>query len=139
MTEASARPMVRSEPPALALESITCTFPAAARDDQPYTAVREASSPGDKEMGREDEPVHKRLESSRFQEIPVRVELVVRFDVAKVPAATGGLAPRVKLCEPDSLTGPSFPSGLSTSSTLNVLGWLLAWKAISTLNPPAVR
>ena len=43
MTEASARPMVRSEPPALALESITCTFPAAARDDQPYTAVREAS------------------------------------------------------------------------------------------------
>jgi NitT/TauT family transport system ATP-binding protein len=41
--ETSARPIVRSEPPALALESITCTFPPAARNDPPYLAVREAS------------------------------------------------------------------------------------------------
>ncbi len=52
------------------------------------TAVREAATPGDKETGREDEAHHKRLESSRFQEIPVRVELVVRFDVAS-PGSNG--------------------------------------------------
>jgi uncharacterized protein YggE len=53
------------------------------------TAVREAASPGDKETGREDEPHQKRLESTRFQEIPVRVELVVRFEVSAVPGANG--------------------------------------------------
>jgi uncharacterized protein len=53
------------------------------------TAVREASSPGDKEMAQDDEAPRKRLESSRFQEIPVRVELVVRFDVVPIPGANG--------------------------------------------------
>lgn len=61
------------------------------------TAVREASSPGDRVTGMgmgmgqgdEEEQHHKRLESSRFQEIPVRVELVVRFDVTAIPAANG--------------------------------------------------
>jgi uncharacterized protein len=62
------------------------------------TAVREASSPGDRATGmgmgfgqgdEEEQQHHKRLESSRFQEIPVRVELVVRFDVAATPAANG--------------------------------------------------
>lgn len=53
------------------------------------TAARETSTPGVREMGQEDEEHHKRLESSRFQEIPVRVELVVRFDVAPNPAVNG--------------------------------------------------
>jgi uncharacterized protein len=44
------------------------------------TAVREVSSPGPKETGQEDDVPQKRLEASRFQEIPVRVELMVRFD-----------------------------------------------------------
>ena len=55
----------------------------------PVTAVRETSSPGDKVQGNDDERDHKRLESSRFQEIPVRVELVVRFDVAPTPGDNG--------------------------------------------------
>jgi uncharacterized protein YggE len=61
----------------------------------PITAVREASSPGDRSAapGQDDEPPRKRLESSRFQEIPVRVELVVRFDVAG-PASNGRNADR---------------------------------------------
>jgi uncharacterized protein YggE len=69
------------------------------------TAVREASLPGDKATGtamgfmygygmgsgteQDDETPHKRLEASRFQAIPVRVELVVRFDVTANPAANG--------------------------------------------------
>lgn len=48
----------------------------------PVTAVREASSPSDRATAQDDEAPHKRLESSRFQEIAVRVELLVRFDVA---------------------------------------------------------
>jgi uncharacterized protein YggE len=61
----------------------------------PITAVREASSPGDRAPGAgpDDEPPRKRIESSRFQEIPVRVELVVRFDVAG-PATNGRGADR---------------------------------------------
>jgi NitT/TauT family transport system ATP-binding protein len=38
-----ARPMVLTEPAALALEAITCAFPPAARGDEPYIAVRDAS------------------------------------------------------------------------------------------------
>ena len=53
------------------------------------TAVRETASPGDKETGREDEPHQKQLESTRFQEIPVRVELVIRFALEAVPGANG--------------------------------------------------
>jgi uncharacterized protein YggE len=53
------------------------------------TAVREVSSPGPRETGQEDEIPLKRLESARFQEIPVRVELMVRFDAAAVGSANG--------------------------------------------------
>jgi uncharacterized protein YggE len=56
------------------------------------TAVREAVSPGAKEAGRADETGQpKRIESTLFQEIPVRVELLVRFDVT-APDAGGGRA-----------------------------------------------
>ena len=51
----------------------------------PITGVRIAGSPDNNNANRRttnDEPMEKRLESSKFQEIPVRVELMVRFDVA---------------------------------------------------------
>jgi uncharacterized protein YggE len=57
------------------------------------TAVRETSVPGQQESGQEDPMPKKRLESSRFQEIPVKVELVVRYSIDELPAAqprTGG-------------------------------------------------
>jgi uncharacterized protein len=56
------------------------------------TAVREVSSPGPRETGQDDDVPQKRLESSRFQEIPVRVELLVRFDAAVIggPIGKGG-------------------------------------------------
>jgi uncharacterized protein len=67
----------------------------------PVTAIREASSSSSSsspfyyEMNnKEDEPVHKRLESKRFQEIPVRVELLVRFDVAANPGGDGRASER---------------------------------------------
>jgi hypothetical protein len=48
--------------------------------------------PGDRASTSDDEPPGKRLEMSKFQDIPIRVELLVRFDVhpkgdgkAKVP------------------------------------------------------
>jgi len=44
-------------------------------------AVREIAVPGDKASSADDEPPGKRLEMAKFQEIPVRVELLVRFDV----------------------------------------------------------
>lgn len=53
------------------------------------TAVREVSSPGPRETGQEDDIPQKRLESARFQEIPVRVELMVRFDAAAIGGANG--------------------------------------------------
>jgi uncharacterized protein YggE len=49
----------------------------------PIVAVRELVVPGDRTTNTEDEPVRKRLETARFQEIPVRVELLVRFEVHK--------------------------------------------------------
>ncbi len=55
----------------------------------PVLAVREAITPADHATPKEDESPRKRLESSRFQEIPVKVELIVRFDV-KPTAATNG-------------------------------------------------
>ena len=55
----------------------------------PVTAVREVAAPGDAETGKDDEAHHKRLESPRFQEIPVRVDLFVRFDVSPLPGANG--------------------------------------------------
>jgi uncharacterized protein len=46
----------------------------------PIVAVRELIVPGER-AGTDDEPPRKRLETSKFQEIPVRVELLVRFEV----------------------------------------------------------
>jgi uncharacterized protein YggE len=50
--------------------------------------VREIFVPGEK-AGSDDEMPKKRLESSRFQEIPVRVELQVRFVTLATPKAKG--------------------------------------------------
>lgn len=52
----------------------------------PIVAVREISVPGETQAasanaGRDDEELRKRLVASKFQEIPVRVELLVRFEV----------------------------------------------------------
>jgi hypothetical protein len=47
----------------------------------PIVAVREVVVPGDRSANAEDEPARKRLETAKFQEIPVRVELLVRFEV----------------------------------------------------------
>lgn len=53
----------------------------------PIVAVRELAVPGDRNfnpgnqnLGSDEETPHKRLESAKFQEIPVRVELLVRFE-----------------------------------------------------------
>jgi uncharacterized protein YggE len=55
----------------------------------PIIAVRELVVPGDKGTNSEDEPVKKRLETAKFQEIPVRVELLVRFEVRPKTDAKG--------------------------------------------------
>ena len=47
----------------------------------PIVAAREVATPGDRPPSGDDEVQRKRLEASKFQEIPVRVELLVRFDV----------------------------------------------------------
>jgi uncharacterized protein YggE len=47
----------------------------------PIVAVREVVVPGDRMVTSEDETPKKRLEVSRFQEIPIRVELLVRFEI----------------------------------------------------------
>jgi uncharacterized protein YggE len=51
----------------------------------PIVAVREVNVPADRVVSPDDEVPRKRLEVGRFQEIPVRVELVVRFDVHSKP------------------------------------------------------
>jgi uncharacterized protein YggE len=51
----------------------------------PIVAIREINVPGDQNMNTEDQPLRKRLETSKFQEIPVRVELLVRFQVESHP------------------------------------------------------
>jgi uncharacterized protein len=43
--------------------------------------VREISVPADRAPNSDDEPPKKRLETAKFQEVPVRVELLVRFEV----------------------------------------------------------
>jgi uncharacterized protein YggE len=58
----------------------------------PIVAVRETAVPGDRIGGPDDEMPRKRLEMTRFQEIPVRVELLVRFDVHAKPVAKGQAA-----------------------------------------------
>jgi uncharacterized protein len=47
----------------------------------PIVAVRELVVPGDSKPNSEDPEQRKRLETARFQEIPVKVELLVRFEV----------------------------------------------------------
>ena len=47
----------------------------------PIVAVREIAVPGDRSANAEEEPARKRLETAKFQAIPVRVELLVRFEV----------------------------------------------------------
>jgi len=70
----------------------------------PVAGVREVMVPGEKgdsspsfsfygeSAASDDEPPRKRIESSKFQEIPVRVELLVRFAAAppKAPGPQGG-------------------------------------------------
>ncbi len=51
----------------------------------PIVAVREMAVPGDDSKNTEEEPAKKRLETAKFQEIPVRVELLVRFEVHHKP------------------------------------------------------
>jgi uncharacterized protein YggE len=51
----------------------------------PIVAVREIIVPSDRMIGSEDEMPRKRLEVSRFQEIPIRVELLVRFSIQSKP------------------------------------------------------
>jgi len=55
----------------------------------PVAGVREVVVPGEKVGGPDEEMPRRRLESSRFQEIPVRVELQVRFDCGSTPRAKG--------------------------------------------------
>ena len=52
--------------------------------------------PGDTQRLRiaDDEPPRKRLETSKFQEIPVRVELLVRFEVHPKAEGKGQTAQR---------------------------------------------
>jgi len=47
----------------------------------PIVAIREITVPGDRVPNPDDEMPRKRLEAGKFQEIPVRVELLVRFEV----------------------------------------------------------
>jgi len=47
----------------------------------PIMAIREITVPGDRTSNSDDEVPRKRLETGKFQEIAVRVELLVRFDV----------------------------------------------------------
>jgi uncharacterized protein YggE len=49
----------------------------------PIIAAREVMTPGDRftPPGVDDETARKRLEAAKFQEIPVRVELLVRFEI----------------------------------------------------------
>jgi hypothetical protein len=54
-------------------------------------AVREVETPSDRRAGSDEPEVRKRLESPRFQEVPVRVTLMVRFDV-KAENQTGARA-----------------------------------------------
>jgi hypothetical protein len=55
----------------------------------PIVAVRESSVPADRVAGPEDEGPRKRLEAAKLQDIPVRVELLVRFEVRPNPAGNG--------------------------------------------------
>jgi uncharacterized protein len=60
----------------------------------PIVAIREVNVPGDIVPGPDDEQQRKRLETSKFQEIPIRVELLVRFEVLSKPNGKGRTAER---------------------------------------------
>ncbi|GAC1452244.1 MAG: hypothetical protein NVSMB9_37230 [Isosphaeraceae bacterium] len=61
----------------------------------PIVAIREVAVPGDRASNpTEDESPRKRLETPRFQEIAVRVELLVRFEVRASTAGKGGAGQR---------------------------------------------
>jgi uncharacterized protein YggE len=55
------------------------------------TAIREIVAPGPRESGQDDDIPRKQLETSRFQQIPLRVELMVRYETA----AAAGANPKV--------------------------------------------
>jgi uncharacterized protein YggE len=68
----------------------------------PVVAIREVVVPGETGANQDDSPYYyrppqqsgderprKRLETTRFQEIPVRVELLVRFEVLSKPNGNG--------------------------------------------------
>ena len=55
----------------------------------PVVAVREVTVPGERGPRADDETPKKRLETSRFQDVPVRVELMVRFEVLPNNEAKG--------------------------------------------------
>jgi uncharacterized protein len=59
----------------------------------PIVAVREVATPGERAPNADGEAPRKRLEASKFQEIPVRVELMVRFEIRSKPDAKGRPAP----------------------------------------------
>jgi len=60
----------------------------------PIVAVRELVVPGDNNTDSQDPAPRKRLEAARFQEIPVRVELLVRFQVIPRSDARGRASER---------------------------------------------
>jgi uncharacterized protein YggE len=63
----------------------------------PIVAIREVIVPGDTGYNPnqdEENPNRKRLETSKFQDVPVRVELMVRFEVTSKPNAKGGATGR---------------------------------------------
>jgi uncharacterized protein YggE len=47
----------------------------------PVVAIREVSIPGERPAIAEDEVPRKRLEAQKFQDIPINVDLMVRFDI----------------------------------------------------------
>jgi uncharacterized protein YggE len=51
----------------------------------PIVGVREIMVPGERTATPDDETPRKRLETAKFQDIPVRVELLVRFEVRSDP------------------------------------------------------
>ncbi len=55
----------------------------------PIVAVRESSVPADRVANPDDEGPRKRLEAAKLQDIPVRVELLVRFEVRPNPVGNG--------------------------------------------------
>lgn len=55
----------------------------------PVVGVREVNVPADHMTSADGEVPRKRLETSRFQEIPIKVELMVRFEVLAKPDAKG--------------------------------------------------